>query len=829
MNPPRLIRRATARRLVGSFAAPVVVLFLVGLVFGTVPAAGQGQTDDAGLEPAELVPDVTAIAVGATFEDPAAVVQELQAIDGVVRAVVDPTATPDPLVHLAVARSGPASRPLDAVAEQVAVVLQDGDAGATSVVVGGQAIADRDLADRFARSAGWLAWLAVAIGAGLGAVVGWRRGLLTAAGLGLAVLAAGTIGAQVAEPFRGTMAGTGLPAALGGLVVAVAIAVRLLIWFRDPAGADGASQIQRAVADLGPELVLLVAGLTSTSLIVDRLDPGRSAVTGATIGVAVASVVTLAVLAPGLVVLGRGDDGPLAERLPLSFPDGRHLSLPVVGLAALALAILAVAAFGRVDRDLLDGSDLEDDAVAAVAAAQASQGGDPTAGIAVTAPGVGLVDLAGWAAVAAERADVAWVDIGGERVTSTGVTPLEGWAALAPASSDVAIVVPAVNPRGVEGQVLVDGLAAIPLAGGGLTLEGAGGEVGSVAGSRGTVLITVFTLAIVAGLAIMILTGNRALGVVSAGLRLLSGGATVGLHNLVASDPTMASIQTTLVVVGIGSVASELELVRRLESEAETAWSTPGTRHWSPVPGPLAANPGQFGAFGLLALILAAPVLLLTAAFGGGPGTTRLAIALVLAALVDLGVGAVLLRPALLGQRAAYQRAARPLRVAAHARSTGDPANDTPPDDDPAWREVVIDLIQTEFWLQTEPDGAELGLVFEADTPVHDQANERHGNLSRTGLRVVGRPPELRTLRTNRDRQPTILTVTVDHPASQLLDAEGRVVGVRRPERRIGRLWLSSQPGGGHRIAESIELGVTVLPDGAPSTEPPDPTEDGRG
>jgi len=808
--------------------APFAVLFLVGLVFGTVPAAGQDRTGDAGFEPAELVPDFTAIAVGATIEDPAALADELGAVDGVVRAVVDPTASPDPLIHVAVARSGPASRPLDAVASQVASVLEEGDAGATSVVIGGRAIADRDLVDRFARSASWLAWLAVAIGAGLGAVVGWRRGLLTAAGLGLAVLAASAIGAQIAAPFQGTLAGTGLPAALGGLVVAVAISMRLLIWFRDPAGADGASQIQRAVADLGPELVLLIAGLTATSLIVDRLDPGRSAITGATIGVIVASVVVLAVLTPGLVVLGRGDDGPLAERLPLSFADGRHLSLPVIGLAALALAILAVAAFGRVDRDLLDGADLDDDAVAAVAAAQASQGGDPTAGIAVTGPGVAMVDLSGWAAVAAERADVAWIDVGGQRFTSTGTSPLEDWASLGPATTEAAIVVPAVNPRGIDGQVLVAGLEAIPLAGDGLRLEGQGGDVGSVAGSRGTVLVTVLTLALIAGLAIMILTGNRALGVVSAGLRLLSGGATVGLHNLVASDPSMASIQTTLVVVAVGSMASELELLRRLESEAETAWSNPSASHWSPVPGPLAANPGQFGAFGLVAVILAAPVLLLAAAFGGGPGTARLAIALILAALVDLGVGAVLLRPALLGQRAAFQTAARPLRVAAHARSTGDPASDTPPDDDPAWREVVIDLIQTEFWLQTEPDGAELGLVFEADTPVHDQANERHGNLARTGLRVVGRPPELRTLRTNRDRQPTILTVTVDHPASQLLDAEGRVVGVRRPERRIGRLWLSSKPGRGHRIAESIELGVTVLPDGATVSESLDPTEDGR-
>lgn len=811
MNRSRLIRRVTERRTTGPIGAVAAVLLLVGLL-GIAPAAGQGSVDDGQITAvADIAPDVTLIGLGATIEDPASLVADLVAVDGVTRAVIDTSATPDPLVHLAVATSGPGGRPLDTVVAQASAVLDASELGATSVVAGGSAIEDQALADRYGRSSAWLAWLAIVIGLAFGLVEGWRRGLLTAAGLGVAVVAASSIGSQAAGQFQGSMSGTGLPAAAAGLVIAVALAARLLVWFRDPTGVDGASQIQGAVRDLGPELVLLFAGLAATALIVDPLDPGRSAITVGAVGAGVAAVVTLAVLAPGLVLIRSNPDRTGPDRLPFSLPDGRNLGLPVIALAGLALAILSVAAFGRVDLDLPDGSDLDDGAMAQVAAAQAARGGDPTTAFAATGGGAALVDLAGWAAAAAERPDVAWIDVDGQRHTSTGANPIEDWASLAPEGSAVAVIVPAVAIRSAEGPVLVAGLNAIPLAGDGLELDGRGADIGGVAGSRGTVLAAVLSLAAMAGLATIILTGNRALGLVSFGLRVLLGGATVGVHNLVASDPSMASILTTLIVVGVGSLASELELLRRLESESETAWSDPAARHWSPVPGPLASNAGQYGGLGLGALVVAGPVLLLAAATGGGPDTSRLAVALLLSALIDIGVGAAVLRPALLGQRAAYQRAARPLRIVAHARSTGDPASDTPPDDDPAWREVVIDLIQTEFWLQTEPADAELDRVFASDTPVLDQASERHDNLARSGLRVVGQPPELQSLRTNRDRQPTIVTVTVDHPASQLLDPTGRVVGVRRPERRIGRLWLSSQPGGGHRIAESIELGTSPL------------------
>ena len=124
---------------------------------------------------------------------------------------------------------------------------------------------------------------------------------------------------------------------------------------------------------------------------------------------------------------------------------------------------------------------------------------------------------------------------------------------------------------------------------------------------------------------------------------------------------------------------------------------------------------------------------------------------------------------------------------------------------------MVGDLLQAEFRFQLEPDRAELSKVFVADTPVHRQAVEHHANLARSGLRIVGRSPRLRTLRTIRHHSPVTLAVTVDHPSRQLLDGAGHVVGVRGAERRSGWLWLTSGPDGSYRIAESIERGSVPL------------------
>jgi hypothetical protein len=218
-------------------------------------------------------------------------------------------------------------------------------------------------------------------------------------------------------------------------------------------------------------------------------------------------------------------------------------------------------------------------------------------------------------------------------------------------------------------------------------------------------------------------------------------------------------------------------------------------------------------------------VLALVAPFGGGPGAGRLGMALILACGVEIAVGAVMLRPALVGQGPAFHAAVRPFRVAMHGRSVGEPTDDDQPEGDAAWRAVVGDLLDAEFRFQIEPERAELSRVFVADTPVHRQAVAHHANLARSGLRIVGRGPRLVVLRVIHNRSPTILAVTVDHPGRQLLDGAGNVVGVRRPERRSGRLWLAVGPDGDYRIAESVERGAVSL-DGEPGPgdeQPGDP------
>lgn len=830
-NLPRRIRRATQPPVGTRVLIGLVVALLGGLVFGS-PAAGQTGDGDVTIDPVELVPDVTLVAVGAgegadRSEELAA---RLSAIDGVARAAVDTEAGDGSLiVHLALTESGGSRRPVTTVVDQATVVLEDVTTPVT-ITAGGAAIVDAALVDRFDAASAWLVVLAVLVGLGLGLVDGWRRSLASGAVLGVAVAAGAGIGAQVAGSFSGSMAETSLPAALGALVMGTVLVIRLVVWARRATEADGAATIQRAVADLGPELALLLAGLVATSLVVDVLDPGRSALTVTTTGAIVAAVVTLALLAPALTLLGPPPPRPDRPWLPLVLPDGRHLPLVVVALAALALAVVSIAAFGATDRDLLDLDQLDETSDEVdVATVQARRGGDPTRGMVVTAPSARPADLVGWVMAAAERPEVAWIDLDGRRFTATGVTERPPAALLSdPAAPGVAVVVPTASPRSVDGQDLAERLGLVPLAGGEPRFAGPAAVAGAQAGSRTTVVVAIVGLALSAGVGALVLTGNRALFAVSAGLRLLGGGATAGLHNLINPDPPMASTLTAVAVVGLGAWASELELLRRLVTEHESGDPEGRTGSYRcPVPGPMASNPGQFGGLGLAALVPAGLVLAATTSLTDAPGVLRLGLAIALAAMVEILIGSAVLRPALLGQRAAFQAAARPLRIVAHGRSTGDPEAESNPDDDPAWREVVIDLIETEFWLQTEPDRARLEAVFEADTPVHRQAAERHGNLVRSGFRVVGRNPELRSLRTVRERQPVILTVTVDHPPSQLLDGDGHVVGVRRPERRVGRLWLAPSSEGGHRIIESIELGSEPL-DHPPAGEPEDDREVGN-
>lgn len=769
----------------------------------------------------ELVPDVTLAAVGADPEDPQAVAQDLvdrmQRVDGVLRATVDPSIAPDLLVHLTLA-DGSGARPLDAVTADARSALIEA-LPAAEVLTGGTTIEDQALSRRFDRSAGAVAWVAALAGLALGAVFGWRRGAAAGVTLGLAVMFAGGLGRQLAGEFDGTMASTAFPAALAGLVVAVTLTARLLVWFRRPIGDDGADRIRRAIADLGPELAVLLAGAIATSLLVDLLGPGRSALTVATTGAVVATAVVLAVLVPALTLLEDDEEGPAAHLAPVDVLDGRELPLLVVALGVVGLAVLSVAATGRLAGPLLDGSHLDQSGEPArVTELAARAGGDPTGALVAFADGAAAADFEAWIETAAQRSGVGWIDTGSRRVTATGPVDVADSALLVPADrADVAVVVLSVPPRSAEGQLVPERLAAVAASGQHPQFAGTAAVSGDLAGSRTPVLVTIVALAVIGAAGAQVLTGNRAVALTSFLLRLGGGGATVGLYNLVAGDPTMAEALTLLAAVGLGSLLSEFEVLRRFDIESdpsplhELLDPAAADGHRAPSPAIGEGNPGQFGVAGLVVLGVAGLAVVFVAPFGGGPGAGRLGVALLLAGAVEIAVGAMMLRPALLAQGPAFHTAVRPLRVALHGRSIGEPAGGTPPDDDPGWRRVVGELLEAEFRFQIEPERAELSKVFVADTPVHRQAVEHHVNLARSGLRIVGRSPRLRSLRTIRHHSPVTLAVTVDHPGRQLLDPEGHVVGVRRPERRSGWLWLTFGTDGVYRIAESVERGAELL------------------
>lgn len=129
---------------------------------------------------------------------------------------------------------------------------------------------------------------------------------------------------------------------------------------------------------------------------------------------------------------------------------------------------------------------------------------------------------------------------------------------------------------------------------------------------------------------------------------------------------------------------------------------------------------------------------------------------------------------------------------------------------DPEWRRIVAQLLRSEFSFQTDPNEAELETVFVDGTPLFGELTEHNRRLRRAGLRVTGHGPRVIKITVVNDGSPVTLAVTVDHPARQLLDRDGRLLGTREPERREGLLWLVREPSGRYRIAEAVDLGVVA-------------------
>ena len=127
---------------------------------------------------------------------------------------------------------------------------------------------------------------------------------------------------------------------------------------------------------------------------------------------------------------------------------------------------------------------------------------------------------------------------------------------------------------------------------------------------------------------------------------------------------------------------------------------------------------------------------------------------------------------------------------------------------DPQWRRVAAGLLRAEFAFQTDPEKAELDTVFVADTTVFAELAEHNRRLRTAGFRVSGDGPRLLKVRAVNTGSPVTLAITVDHPERRLVDRDGRVLGVRRGERRDGMLWLVQDSSGRYRIAEAVDLGT---------------------
>ncbi|MEM7275558.1 MAG: hypothetical protein AAF547_20955 [Actinomycetota bacterium] len=769
---------------------PVALLSTVLALAG--PASG--ATDRAAGVGGDPIPDVVLLVSDVDGERRERLRDRLGGIDGVDRVTTSIVTGDRPATafQLALVDRGTAIRDHAVVVDEARDVIAADGAG-PAVDVGGASVVDRAIVRTYDGAVRLLAVLGLLVGGALGLVVGLRRGLVTAASIGLAVLAAGLLGRRVAGPFDGTIAGSGVPGALAGLVVAVVLAVRLSMWFRTPRGIDGAERIRLAVADLAAEVVLVLVGLALAAVLVGLMDPGPSPLTAITVGAVAAVAVVGAMLTPALALLA---DHPEARPgwLPGPIPDGRDLPLLLLSGTAVLLAVLALFGFGRPSVGLAGVEDLPAEAEAAMVAERLrAAGGDPTAAVVATAPaGSDQVDLQEWSRTAAELTSVAWVDVGSMRFTSIGAVDIDPADLLAPSETEgVAIVVLAVPSRGTAGQATVEELVALPLVGGPPTFDGPAIDAAGAAGSRSTLVVAVIALAATGAIVVRVLTQSRAQALVALLLRLLGGSAVLGVFGLVSGDVTAA-----VLVTGLGIVALAVGL---FEAEFVTGDARPGT-------GPVALG----GTVGLLVLVVGGALLAVAALGGSGPGTGTLGVGLVIGALIELTVGGLLLRPALLGQRAAFHTAVRPVRVVLHSGLERDAPDGAI--EDPEWRRVIGDLLQAEFRFQADPSRAILSTVFVPDTPLYRQAAAHHASLAEAGLRIVGRSPRLRSIRTVSGRRPITLAITVDHPVRHLVDTDGTVRGIRNAERRSGILWLSESGDSGYRIAESVELGAAALP-----------------
>ncbi|MEZ5408977.1 MAG: hypothetical protein R2761_13180 [Acidimicrobiales bacterium] len=809
---------------------------------GTATSAGPtGAVAPGEVAGADLAAPDLLVMVGAGV-DPAPVVEALVAAlsgaPGVSWVAGDATVQP-PQVLVGLEPGAPGEG-IDEVRRAVAA-----QSAAAPLTLAGRALADDAAASRARTGAIVAAVLAMAL---VGGLMAWLRGrneaVLAVAGIGATALLGGALSAGVAGPFDGSVATTPLPGVLAALLMASYLLFRLVGWFTTPEGDDHPAMVQAVWRAVGPEVGLSLAALAAAALLTELVSPARSMATLVLVGAGVAAVVLLAVTPPVLALLGHpgvapassdesdpGDvltvDGteatgpveqpdhqpprplwltPVGPALP--GPDGRQLPVAVLMAAGVVLAILAVFSFRSTSADALfderaTGTELDPTVL--------TTSGDPTAAIvarfgpgvdqlAKTAwlerislvPGVARVETATSRYVAGARVDVPTVPLAAAGVDRGDEAPT------------LALVVPTTSSRSPAARQLVGDVRQM----GGtvaVTLSGAPVDARTAAGrdASSTWALIIF-LALASSAAAFALVRDTRLAAASGGLHLLGSAATAGFYQILATRPTGGEVQLAVLLGALATLLFELGVLHRLARGPHTAATDEllddalRAEGW-PALAALAVT--SVAGLGLLAADLTV--------------VRRLAVVLVVTATVEALAGMWLLRPPVMGDRALRFVAVHPVQAA--LRVVRGPATA----EDPQWTGVVTELLAAEQALQTDPAGGDLDRVFVPGTPLHRKATDHHAHLADAGLRVMGRDPQLRMVRVVGTTPTVTLTVTVDHPPRQLVDATGAVLGVRKPERRSVMLWLKPEPDGSHRIADSVELGVEPLGAVEPSPAPP--------
>jgi hypothetical protein len=458
-------------------------------------------------------------------------------------------------------------------------------------------------------------------------------------------------------------------------------------------------------------------------------------------------------------------------------------------------------------------ADSDDPAALAVQERLIETGGDPTAAVLAVFPlGTDRQAKTAWLQRVSGLAGVGRVDSSAGRLVGGEAVPLEG-SPVGPAAAMLdgdeapryALIVPTVSGRSTAGRDLADAIAVTNTA---LDAELSGVPVAASLAAdrdRSVVWLTMIALAVVGGGAVFALVGDLVLALSTASLRLLGSMALVGLYHLLAGDVSGSELLILVMTAGLGVGLFDLAFVRRLavdHSGDDTDAAIRRALSWE----------GSAGVVGLGVVAIAS----LGFIAGGAGAMTRLAIVSFVAIAIEIVIGLWLLRPALVGTRAIFHFASQPVDRALRTVSGAAGVDEL---EHQRWAAVVADLLVAEFHFQADPGSAKMEAVFEPDTPLYRKAVEHHQNLAEAGLRVIGRAPQLRAIRVVTASPLATITATVDHPVRQLVDGTGKIVGVRKAERRSMMLWLTPLTTGAHLISDSVELGA--MPLGSEDAAPP--------